>query len=322
MRTLLAQIYEQGQFWNNAITQKRGLFNALSEHGSTMDFDYLANDKATLFDGFVNRIDYHQPDLVFTQFHSGDPYILDGMRRLRSLYPELTFVNWSGDSWAWSLTSAPILELAHEFDLWLCAAPDVLPVYEANGIRAAFWQIAYEPPVLPLPEMPAYDVVFLGNIISEKRRDLRNFLRSLDGVKVGIYGDGDGVDGHNTYDFAAGEALYRNAKIAIADAAYVDQQNYVSNRPLQIMGAGGAILLHQHVDKMGELVEGIKDGRHYVEWSDFDDLRYWINNVMRDVDIVNRAVVDRAHYFVHKHHTYRNRVDQLLGMLEGLKADG
>jgi hypothetical protein len=318
MRTLLAQIYEAGQFHDNAVTQKTGLRRALEAVGPLHDFDYLANDRATLFQGFVNRIDTFHPDLVLTQFHGADPDILAGVRMLRERYPGVVFCNWSGDSWSWSLTSNSILELAALYDLWLVAAPDVLPIYAERGIRAAYWQIGMEIPDPPLPDMPTYDVVFMGNIISEQRRALRTFLRTLP-CSVGIYGDGDDVDGHNTYDFAAGASLYRNAKLAIADAAYVDQRNYVSNRPLQIMGAGGALLLHQHVPKMKDLL-GIDGGVHYIEWETFDHLRRLIDRYLKpDFDPLRRAIAAQAQEYVYEHHTYTRRVEQLLELVGNLK---
>lgn len=317
MRTLLAQVYEAGRFHANAVTQKTGLRRALEAVGPLHDFDYLANDRATLFQGFVNRFETFHPDLLLTQFHGADPDILAGVRMLREQYPNTIFVNWSGDSWLHSLTAPPILELAKLYDLWLVAAPDVLPVYREHGIRAAYWQIGLEIPDGPLPDMPVYDVVFLGNIISEQRRALRDFLRTLPDVRVGIYGDGDGVDGHNTYDFAAGESLYRNAKLAIADAAYVDQRNYVSNRPLQIMGAGGAMLLHQHVPKMKELL-GVDNGVHYIEWTTFVHLRHLITRYLHPNWTGLRTVISaQAKEYVLEHHTYTRRVEQLLDMIRG-----
>lgn len=320
MRTLYAPIYEAGSFHENAVTQKRGLYNALLERGGVTDFDYLANDRATLYAGFVQRIEYLNAELVFCQFHSGDDYIYDCVSRLRQRFPDVRFVNWSGDSWLHSLIAEPILKLAKLFDVWMVAAPDVLPIYAENGINGKFLQIAYEPPVIPLPHMPSFDVVFMGNIISERRRELRTFLRSLP-YSVGIYGDGDGTDGHNTYAFAAGESLYKNAKIAIADAAYVDQRNYVSNRPLQIMGAGGAILLHQHVDKMGVLIEGI-DQTCYAEWDDFEQLRWQIDLMLSDAEAaraVSAEMASSAQKLVLSKHTWRNRVDQLMGWLGEIK---
>lgn len=315
MRTLLAQIYEQGQFHDNAVAQKRGLREALQARGGCIDFDYLANDRNTLYQGFVNRIAVHQPDLVFTQFHSAEHLRPHQIRELKNAYPAVTWVNWSGDSWLHSLTAEPVLELAREYDLWLVAAPDVLPVYEQAGIRAAFWQIGTELSDPPLPEMPHYDVVFLGNVISDKRRALLELLRSLEGVSVGIYGDWEQSDGHNTYDFAAGEALYRNARCAVADAAYVDQRNYISNRPFQCLSAGGALLLHQRVERM-DVLSGLVAGIHYIQWNDLAELpaqiKFWLDDEMA---YVRRDIALEGQRFVLENHTYEARVRQLIDEL-------
>lgn len=317
-RVLYLPIFEPGHFHDVALAQKRGLHDALAARYPVCEWDYLANDSETRFDGIVNRIETFQPTLVLTQLHAADVFTAEQMRDLRTRYPHIVWVNWSGDSWLHSLTSPAILELARAFDLWLVAAPDVLPVYEREGVRAAFWQIAYEPPVVPLPDVPTYDVVFLGNVISDKRRALLEMLRTLDGVNVGIYGDWERADGHNTYSFAEGEALYKNATLAIADCAYVDQSNYISNRPFQCLAAGGALLLHQHVPRMDRL-SGLVAGRHYIEWQAFDDLRYkitdWLSNqVDNDVDVPGsrRYVVERGQRFVLANHTYEARVDQLM----------
>jgi hypothetical protein len=320
MRTLIMQVYEQGKFHANAITQKRGLVQAFAAHGDVLDFDYFANDRATLFDGMVIRLDQFQPDIVFTQIQGSDIFTPAQIRELRTHAPTAVWCNWSGDSWAWSLTSPEMLALAHEYDLWLVAAPDVLPIYAENSINARFWQIGLEQPEPPLPEMPTYDVVFMGNVISEKRRALLEFLRGLEGVSVGIYGDWDKSDGHNTYNFAEGESLYKNATLAIADMAYVDQSNYVSNRPLQILAAGGALLLHQHVDKMDVLL-GIEHAKHFLEWSDFDDLRWVIAEFRKpDHKKTRRNIALAGKKYVLAHHTWGKRVEQLLGWLPKLQG--
>lgn len=317
MNTLIAQVYEGGAFHENAITQKRGLVNAFLEYGGVEDFDYLANDRATLFEGFRIRINNFQPDVVFTQFHAADIFTPEQIRELRALRPEAKWCNWSGDSWAWSLTSPAMLELAKQYDAWLVAAPDTLPTYAEHGINAHFWQIAHEPSVVPLPDMPVYDVVFMGNVISDKRRALLEFLRTLDGVSVGIYGDWEHSDGHNTYAFAEGEALYRNAALAIADHAYPHQAAYVSNRPIQILAAGGALLLHQNVEKMDVLL-GIEDGVHYVAWQDFDDLAAKIHEWRQPSKAAARQkIVTAGQQFALANHSWGNRVTQLLGLLVG-----
>lgn len=326
MRTLLAQIYEGGTFHDNAVTQKRGLVNAFAERGALHDFDYLANDRETLFQGFITRIQTFAPTLVFTQFHAADVLTVEQMMMLRQRFPDVQWVNWSGDSWSWSLTAPAILELARAYDFWMVAAPDVLPIYEREGINGRFWQIAYEPPVVPLPPMPSYDVLFLGNVISEQRRALLERLKEMDGrdgLRIGIYGDWEHADGHNTYDFAAGEALYRNATLAIADMAYPDQRSYISNRPFQALAAGGALLLHQAVERM-DVLSGLEAGTHYVEWQTLDDLPALIAEWLLPSNAQKRRTMTQAgKAFVLERHTWGNRVEQLvewLGELEGERA--
>lgn len=319
MKTLLAQIYEPGSVHDTALKYKRGLVTALEKQGPIEDFDYLANDPATLYDGFVIRLNNFQPDLVLTQFHSAEHLRPDQIQSLKALRPEATFVNWSGDSWAHSLTAPPVLELARAYDLWLVAAPDTLPTYADNGIRAAYWNIAYEPPVEPyknqLPDMPKHDVVWLANLINDHRRVLMERLKALEGelnIKVGIYGDWEHADGNTVYNFPAGEALYKNATLAIADNVYQDTQNYVSNRPMQVMAAGnegkGALLLHQHVPTM-EAMTGWKAGTHYIEWQDADELvgliKHWLNPKQK---ATRAKIVKTAQKQVLAKHTWDERV--------------
>lgn len=321
MRTLLAQIYEQGRFHDAAFQQKRGLRDAFRKHGDLMDWDYLADPAHQRYDNLVRRCETFQPDLVFTQFHGADAIDGEKLRKLRAIFPDTTWVNWSGDSWAWSLTSEPMLALAQQYDLWLVCAPDTLPIYAEHDIHARFWQIAYEYPLTPLPDMPEYDVVFLGNVISEPRKALLKWLRAQTSFSVGLYGDFEEADGHNTYHFDEGEALYKAAKIAIADCAYPDQRNYISNRPFHIAAAGGALLLHQHVERMAEL-SGMVNGEHYVEWQTLDDLPGGIAYWLRDAQREERAgIAKAARQFVLRYHTWEQRVEQLVEWIgEGVRA--
>lgn len=313
-RTLYCPIFESGVVHPVAVKYKRGLYNALCAYGPVLEFDYLANDDATRYDGFVQRINEFQPDLMVTQFHGANILSPEQIRELRALRPEMIICNWSGDSHNHGLIAPPILAMAREFDVQLVAAPDVLPIYEAEGINAAFWNIGYEPPVGPLPEMPTWDVVWLANVINEKRLNLMERLKSLPDLKVGIYGDWSGADGNNVYDFPTGEALYKNAKLAIADNVYPDTQHYISNRPMQIMAAGGAMLLHQHVPRMEEISLGWRDGEHYVEWADADDLIDEIRQALSgnwNKKIGVQRIVAAAQQHVLTHHSYDARARQL-----------
>jgi len=326
MRTLYAPIYEPGDPAHaTALRYKRGLYNALAARGPVHDFDYLANDPATLYDGFAIRINDFQPDLVLTQLHAADLLSPDEVRALKALRPGATWVNWSGDSWAHSLTAPGILALARAFDLWLVAAPDALPVYTREGIRAAYWQIAYEEPVANLPDTPRYDVVWLANVINDRRRTLMERLKRMDGVAVGIFGDWERSDGRCVYDFPMQRALYRNATLAIADNVYQDTQHYISDRPMQTLASGGAMLLHQRVPNMREISYGWEPGEHYVEWQDADHLEPLIRDWLRPERQAERAaIVARGQSHALKHHSFDRRVeqlvDELLPALEGVRS--
>lgn len=303
---------------------KRGLLDALSRRGEVRQLDYLAIPVDELFVAVVAAVDEFQPTVLLTQLHGSDRLTAENLRDIRTLYPSLIICNWSGDSWLHGLTAPNILEMCRQFDLQLIAAPDVLPIYEREDIRAAYWQIAYEAPVGDLPDVPSHDVVFLANVISDPRRKLLEFLRELKGVNVGIYGDWEQADGRNVYDFGAGEALYKKCKIAIADMAYPEQVNYVSNRPIQALIAGGGVLMHQYVPKMEEMM-GLRHMVHYMQWRDFEELERLIRTYIQPkFDPLRVKIVDAGRDYARAHHTYDQRVTQLfdeyLPMLEGVKA--
>lgn len=326
MKILYMPIFEGGSVHATAIACKRGLYTALAKAGHQVtEFDYLAHAD-TIESDMLDLLRLHEPDMLLTQLHGANVLLPDFLGALKGSYPDMFLVNWSGDSWLHSLTAQPMIDLLRHVDLQLVAAPDVLPEYERLGIRAGYWNIAYEPPIGELPDMPAYDIVFLGNVINDKRRAMLEMLRTLP-YKVGIYGDWEHADGRNVYNFAEGEALYKNARLAIADNVYVDQQRYISNRPMQCMAAGGALLLHQYVERMEEL-SGWREWVHYVQWDDLADLKAVIDHWMTE-DIIpgespvlmkgyknSAAIVSDAQAHVLEHHTFDARVRQLFEMLE------
>lgn len=319
MKILYLPIFEGGSVHETAITNKRGLYNALVAAGHNVtEVDYLAR-LTTLRDDLNALVDTLYPDLILTQLHGADILSADDLRHLKR--HGATVVNWSGDSWRHSLVSEAMLDMLRGVDLQLVAAPEVLPEYAAHGIPAAFWNIAYEAPVGELPDMPAYDIVFLANTITGERRALFEWLRTID-YTVGIYGDWEHADGHNVYNFGAGEALYKKAKFAICDNPYPDQRRYISNRPMQALIAGGAMVMHQHVPEMQDL-SGMVDGVHYVEWVDTADLRDKLNDY-REHEDERVVIVNAGRELALAKHTYTERVrelfEELLPMIEGVKA--
>lgn len=313
MDILYLPIFEPGANHATAVKYKRGLHDALLRAGHTViEVDYCAYPHDTFYADMAELIETVEPDLVLSQFHGADWLTPDQIRALRNQRPAMQWINWSGDSWLHSLTAPAIVDMAREFDWQLTAAPDVLPAYEAVGVRSGYWQIAHEPAVEPLPDAPCYDVLWLANVINDKRRSLMEWLKALPGIHVGIYGDWEHADGRCTYNFPMQQALYCNATLAIADNVYQDQQNYISDRPINCLAAGGALLLHQHVPDMKRLTYGWKPAWHYIEWHTRDDLGESITRWLRDEYAVQRRfIVQRGQQHVLRHHTFDARVRQL-----------
>jgi len=315
VRILYLPIIEPGANHDVALVNKRGLLDALVNAGHMVtQYDYLADDGRKFFEA----AQVCDPELLITQFHGANVVTPDELAQFRVQYPACRVVNWSGDSWLHSLTGEPMVALLRHVDLQLVAAPRVLPVYAELGILARFWQIAYEKPVGELPDVPEYDIVYLANAINDKRRELMKFLKSLP-YRVGIYGDWEHADGACTYNFGYGEALYKKAKIAIADMSYVEQKAYISNRPIQIAMAGGAVLLHEYVEDMELLSGGMVAGEHFVEWRDLDELKQKIDTFVNPImhialaghKTATQLYTIAAQQHAREHNTYDARVKQL-----------
>lgn len=305
MNILYLPIIEPGAHHDVALVNKRGLHDALVNAGHEVtQYDYLADNGRSLWE-LAQIVD---PEILLTQFHGANVITPSELANFREMYPNCKTVNWSGDSWLHSLTAEPMLALLRHVDLQLVAAPAVLPIYAEKGILARFWQIAYEKPIDVLPDVPEYDIVYLANAFNDKRRALMTFLKSLP-YRVGIYGDWEQADGVCKYDFGYGEALYKKAKIAIADMSYPEQRQYISDRPFQVAMAGGAVLLHEHVEGMEYLSNGMIAGVHYLEWENLDELQIIIDRVM----VVNGtgAIVQNAYQHAREHNTFDVRLKQL-----------
>lgn len=309
MKILYTPIFEPGEHHAVAVAQKRGLYNALVKAGhQVFEYDYL--DRPDWQSELQLLALLYKPDLLLTQFHGADSATINMMRTLRDQYPSMKAINWSGDSHRHSLLGDAMVELSHHFDWLLVPTLDVLPDLKAAGINAGYWNIAYEEPVVPLPDAPEYDVVFLGNVFNEQRLALVEMLRGLP-YRVGIYGDWAQADGYCVYDFAMQRALYQKAQIAVADNYRPDGLNYVSDRPMQIMASAGALCLHQRVEMMVELT-GWVAGKHYVEWQTLDDLRAAIDYWMADEHCVTFCkMVESARRYTRYFHSFDARVERL-----------
>lgn len=281
---------------------KRGLCDALSGVGIVYELDYLAYPET-----FIKTVANFQPHVILTQFHGADVITPEALAEARTFAPNAVVVNWNGDVYADQLTAPAMLELLRQVDLQLVVNADVLPFYEREGIAAAYWQIGFEPVPDALPFAPAHDLLFMANAYSESRKQLAKVLREIT-PNVGLYGYGwEVASGQTFYDFAAGAALYRNAKISVGDNQYADR-GFVSNRLFEAL-ANGSFLLHQVVPGLEELT-GLIDGTHYVSWRDYDDLRGKVDFYLHN-EAERRRIAENGERFVRKAHGFDARVREL-----------
>lgn len=315
MRTLYVPIHDPS-YSERSNKHKHGLRTAFSRIGECLEWDYLTNDPATAFQGLINRAESFQPDTIFLQLGSTEHFNAAQLAQFRDEYPSIRVSNYNGDVWPDVLLAQPMIELLRHVDVQLVVNASVLPAYQALGVRAAFWPFGYETPLTPLPDTPAWDVVYMGNNYSPERAKLYEVLRSLD-CSVGIYGVGwPESEGECNYDFTTGEALYMRAKLTVSDNHF-DAKGYLSNRPFQAMAAGCCVL-QQYVPELQRWT-GFMPGTHYVPFHELGDLPsaiawYLENNLTRC------KIASAGQAYVLAHHTFDRRVRELcelLGISEG-----
>jgi hypothetical protein len=189
------------------------------------------------------------------------------------------------------------------------------PRYKEVGIRAAYWQVAYEPVDEPLPAMDSHDVVWLATLYNQQRKAVAEVVREFGGA---IYQPG--IPPETLYRFDRGRALYRNAKIGIGTNEYPDSPGFVSNRLFEGMAAGGCLFFQQYVKDLAALT-GITAGEHYIEWRDLSDLReklrYYLDPANEDE---RRAIAEAGTAYVRQYHSFDARVRELFQLMKGTLA--
>lgn len=297
-----------------------GLTEALADYGLAFEVDYL-NEPFDLID----LVKAWQPDLLITQIQGPGRITAYQLASARNAAPGMVIVNWNGDAHEVGLVSERVVELLRYVDLQTTINARVLPVYQHLGIRAAYWQIGFKDPVGPLPDVPAYDVLFQGNCYNRDRDALVQALRwlrhpgSTQPVSVGVYGRCKAANGNTHYSFATQAALVKKARVVIGDT-FPGTRAFVSNRLFQTLAAGG-FMLQQHSEALDEFT-GLRAGLHYIEWGDLADLQakilYWIGDERAE----ERArIATSGRDFVRANFSYpaqvRKLFEQLLPTVEG-----
>lgn len=321
IRVLYLPIYEPG--WAVQKVQKRGLRDALMRaktpngwNVSVYELDYLGIPAKQLEDEILHAAAVFQPRIILTQLQGHLPITPAMLSKLRSQNPRASIINWNGDVAEGGLISPEVLKLLRYVDLQLVVNASVLPVYEEIGIAAAYWQIGYEEPQGVLPDMPAHDVVFLGSFNNPARLPFKAALERLqnEGRNVGTYQSGDASA--TLYDFAKGASLYLRARLSVGSNEYPESKGFVSNRLFQAIAAGGCLYLQQKVERI-EALTGLIPGRHFVEWTDYDDFHDKVNYYLDPAnEAERRAIAEAGTAFVRQHHSFDARVTELFALMK------
>jgi glycosyltransferase involved in cell wall biosynthesis len=308
-RILYLPIFESKAYPHHR-TMKRGLREALQRLGQVIEVDYLNEDH-----NLADLVRAWQPDILVTQCQRD----LIDLTAARAEQPEMLVLNWNGDVYLDALITPDTLAwLKANVDVQLCVNGAALPVYKDHGIPAAYWQCAYEPvdEVIGIPESVAPEIVIMGSAYSDRRRELARVITGLD-YTVHLVGSGwvgefeDWNAGNSTYEFELSNAIRRAAKIEVGDNQYEKDTGFVSNRIFDCLYAGGALLLHQKVDRLEEFT-GLAANVHYVEWTDMEDLGKKIAYYMTPKNESKRLkIVKAAQAYVRECHSFDARLREL-----------
>lgn len=158
-----------------------------------------------------------------------------------------------------------------------------------------------------------YDVVFVGaenyHEAWPQRRALIERMRAEYGNRFGLFGHHPPTRDLNLND------LFATARVVVGDSLSLPGHSlYTSDRLFETLGRGG-VLVYPRIPGIEDAF-GLRDHEHlrYYEIGDFDGCVAIIDELLDDA-VGARAMAARGQAFVAGRHTYRDRVQQMLTML-------
>lgn len=290
---------------------KKGLRESLSKHFLVSEIDYRRN-----VDDLYYAISMFNPDIVLIQLQDSKLIPYDLMKKMTMDFPKVAFVSWNGDYNHRVLQSEDYKSIMKLFDLATFVCTDISDSYTYEGIEYEYWQIGFETYEELKADSESIDVVFQANCYTSARQQIGQMLRYHKDWKTKLMGSWPSnikSDGNTLYDFAAGDALYRSAKISISDNGFPQSYGYVSNRLFQALHAG-AFVLQQEIPGMKELL-GFENGVHVVVWRDIQELEFLISEWIPKYS-ERRMISQEGKRFVDRNHSFDVRVDELMNMLQ------
>ncbi len=205
-------------------------------------------------------------------------------------------VFWSIDSHC-SLPAHEATCEKHDIDLVLNSTSYYVPMFEAKGRKCVWFPNAYPLDLIkPLDVEKNCNVGFCGNYCN--RKDWIDAIDQEVGVKRDIF-----VIGDDMVRAINGYRIHFNRNIA----------NDINYRTFETLGCG-TFLLTNRTDRLDEL---LKDGEHLVV---YDGIRDCISKVKYYLDHEDEreTIALKGHKYVRGHHTYDNRAQRFVDIVEGL----
>jgi hypothetical protein len=276
---------------------------ALEWHGQSVEcYEYShANDRPGRNGAPAVKAD----DVVFTAVPQCIP--VDELKRYKDAGAKLACWYWD---WLWGLEQrdeayTPRLQL---MDSVLSTDGFDDAEYVKRGVTCRHWlaQAAMPEDRLLIGNGPRHDVVFMGHIWTDDRREMRRRLSER--FNFANYGN-------YSYDAQVHHRIWGREMVSICQGAKImlgtnyrnDIPGYWSDRIYVVMGAGGFYL--------GQYVPGLesqfKDGVHCAFYDGMDDMEekvaWWLSH-----DAERERCRKAGHKLIHKCHTYIHRVGDLL----------
>ncbi len=256
-----------------------------------------------------------KPDYVFVHSSAINPFVLIELKEQCNCY----IIQWTGDIRPEPLEQ--VLNYKGIADLTLLASGiGQKEMYEKamNGPVNYLQHFVSQSQYIPVNNEPNNNILFIGNAYSHfpggaERNEL---CAKLSGLYPNFEVIGNGFNtpeynNHRTVLYNDTQPLYNSAYISISANIYNDCEGYWSNRPLNIMAAGGCCLM-RYVPGMERV---FKDGEHCVFYKSNEEAVEKIEILVNDKELRNK-IAAAGQKLVMEFHSDKYRVGEIKKYLD------
>jgi hypothetical protein len=298
--------------------RQEALCKALESIGEYQEIDWMAiRDRhgiPFLRNHILNIKEQFNPDLIFMQMQTAN--IIDAVVADQLREDGCIVVNWTGDvrqpipKWYYDLGNhVTITCFSNEADV---------NEFKKAGLPAEFLNIGFDETVY-CPDGPiqaAPSIVFLGSHygmdafpLSRMRHEMVHKLREKYGSEFGCFGNGWEFPSKMLNQQEEAE-LYRSCKIAI-NVSHFELERYYSDRIFRIMGSGAFCLSHRCLG----IEKDFLIGSELDTFNNYFELFYKIDQYLMHNSERRTAIAASGCELVHRAHTWKKRIDQLLTII-------